>query len=304
VFIDDRIAFYVASRGHHTDIGGKGITSMAPDTKELWEEGINVTTMKIVSAGEFLEDDVRKAFEKAGTYPGCSPTRRLADNISDLKAQASANQRGITLLRKLCDEATLPVVEQYVASIQDNAEAAVRNFFRDFTATHPEPLEATDYFDDGTALRVKITIDPETGSAIYDFKGTGPQTWGNYNCPISITHSAIIYSIRCLIKLEIPLNDGCLRPVDIRVPAGCVLNPTPKVAICGSTLASQRVVDVILRAFGTHGASQGCANSFGWGMGGLDARTGKIMPGWNYGESIGGGVGAGVNYNGEHSTQV
>ncbi|KAH7310784.1 Hydantoinase B/oxoprolinase-domain-containing protein [Stachybotrys elegans] len=294
VFIDDRIAFYVASRGHHTDIGGKGITSMAPDTKELWEEGINVTAMKIVSAGEFMEEDVRKAFERVGDFPGCSPTRRIADNISDLKAQTSANQRGIILLRKLCQEATLPVVERYVSSIQDNAEAAVRTFFREFAAAHPDPLEATDFLDDGTRMRVKITIDPATGSAIYDFAGSGPQMWGNYNCPISITHSAIIYSIRCLIKLEIPLNDGCLRPVDIRVP----------VAICGSTLASQRVIDVILRAFGTHGASQGCANSFGWGMGGLDPQTGKIIPGWNYGESIGGGVGAGMGYDGEHSTQV
>ncbi|KAI9162659.1 hydantoinase B/oxoprolinase [Paramyrothecium foliicola] len=304
VFIDESIAFYVASRGHHTDIGGKGITSMAPESKELWEEGLNVTSMKIVSGGEFLEDDVRAAFNRAGSFPGCSPTRRIADNISDLRAQTSANQRGITLLRKLCEEATLPVVHKYVNSIQDNAELAVRSFFKQFAASHPEPLEATDFLDDGTPMRVRITIDSETGSVVYDFEGSGPQMWGNYNCPISICHSAIIYTIRCLISLDIPLNEGCLKPVTIRTPYGSVLNPTPKVAICGSTLASQRVIDVILRAFGRYAASQGCANSLGWGMGGVDPQTGEIVKGWNYGESIGGGVGAGKEYNGEHSTHV
>ncbi|KAK7215813.1 hypothetical protein V2G26_003816 [Clonostachys chloroleuca] len=304
VFIDGAIAFYVASRGHHTDIGGKGITSMAPETKELWEEGLNVPTMKIVSAGEFLEDEVRAAFNRAGDFPGCSPTRRIADNISDLKAQTAANQRGITLLGKLCGEATLPVVHKYMNSIQDNAELAVRSFFKDLVASHPEPFEAVDHLDDGTAMQVRISIDPETGSATYDFSGSGPQMWGNYNCPISICHSAIIYTIRCLVDVEIPLNEGCLKPVDIKVPEGSVLNPTPKVAICGSTLASQRVIDVILRAFGKHAASQGCANSFGWGMGGKDPLTGEIVKGWNYGESIGGGVGASENYHGEHATHV
>ncbi|KAH8682020.1 Hydantoinase B/oxoprolinase-domain-containing protein [Xylariales sp. PMI_506] len=304
VFIGDVIAFYVASRGHHTDIGGKGITSMMPESKQLWEEGINVKSLKIVSGGVFLDDEVRAAFEKAGEYPGCSPTRRIADNISDLKAQTSANQRGIVLLQKLCDEYSLPVVHKYMTGIQANAEIAIREFFRQVHKEHPEPLTATDYFDDGTPLSVKITINPETGGAVYDFAGTGPQIWGNYNCPISITHSAIIYTVRCLVDMEIPLNDGCLMPVEIRVPEKSVLNPSPAVAICGSTLASQRVVDTILRAYGRYGASQGCANSFGWGMGGKDPSTGKILPGWNYGESIGGGVGAGKNYDGEHSIHV
>ncbi|KAK1967703.1 hydantoinase B/oxoprolinase [Colletotrichum sublineola] len=232
------IAFYVASRGHHTDIGGKGITSMMPESRELWEEGLNVPSLKIVSAGVFLEDAVVAAFERAGAFPGCSTTRRLADNISDLKAQTSANQRGITLLRKLCAEAG------------------------------------------------------------------GLATWGNYNCPVAICHSAIIYTVRCLVGVDMPLNEGCLSPVEIRVPPGSVLNPGPRAAICGSTLASQRVIDVILRAFGRHGASQGCANSFGWGMGGRDPHTGAVVKGWNYGESIGGGAGAGEGYHGAHSVHV
>ncbi|KAF7557575.1 hypothetical protein G7Z17_g605 [Cylindrodendrum hubeiense] len=304
VFIDGSIGFYVASRGHHTDIGGKGITSMMPESRSLWEEGLNVTSMKIFSGGEFLEDDVRAAFEKAGTFPGCSMTRRLADNISDLKAQTSANQRGITLLEKLCVEYSLPVVHRYMNGIQSNAEYAVREFFKKIVKDHPKPLTATDYLDDGTAIHVTITINPETGGAIYDFNGSGPQMWGNYNCPISICHSAIIYTIRCLVDMEIPLNEGCLVPVEIRVPPGSVLNPTPAVAICGSTLASQRVIDTIFRAFGRYGASQGCANSFGWGMGGKDPETGKVIAGWNYGESIGGGVGAGQGYRGADAIHV
>lgn len=304
VFLGDDIVFYVASRGHHTDIGGKGITSMMPESKELWEEGINVETMKIVSGGMFLEDEVRAAFQKAGEYPGCSVTRRMADNISDLKAQVSANQRGIVLLRKLCDEYSLPVVHKYMNGIQKNAELAVREWFRKIAKDHPEPFTATDYLDDGTPMSVTISIDAETGGAVYDFSGSGPQIWGNYNCPISICHSSIIYTIRCLVDSDIPLNEGCLAPVEIRVPSGSVLNPSPAVAICGSTLASQRVIDTILRAFGRHAASSGCANSFGWGMGGKDPETGRVVPGWNYGETVGGGVGACEGYDGEHGTHV
>ncbi|SPO04362.1 related to 5-oxoprolinase [Cephalotrichum gorgonifer] len=303
VFIDGEIAFYVASRGHHADIGGKGITSMMPESRALWEEGVCVKTMKIVSGGNFLEDDIKAEFEKAGSYPGCSVSRRLADNISDIKAQTSANQRGTTLLRKLCEEYSVSEVHRYMDGIQDNAETAVREVFKEIAKTHPEPLRATDYFDDGTPIVVTITINPETGSAVYDFTGTGPQVWGNYNCPISITHSAIIYTVRCLVNTEIPLNQGCLSPIEIRVPAGSILNPSPAVAICGSTLASQRVVDTILRAFGGHGASQGCASSFGWGMGGKDAE-GKILPGWNYGESLGGGSGAGYGFHGADAVCV
>lgn len=305
VFLGSEIAFYVASRGHHTDIGGKGITSMMPESKELWEEGIIIETMKIVSDGVFLEDDIVAAFCKAGQYPGCSVTRRLGDNISDLKAQVSANQRGIVLLRRLCDEYGLGVVHRHMSGIQRNAEQAVRSWFRSFAAANPVPLTATDHLDDGTAMCVTITIDPVSGGAVYDFAGSGPQIWGNYNCPISICHSSIIYTIRCLVDSDIPLNEGCLAPVEIRVPKGSVLDPSPAVAICGSTLASQRVIDVILRAFGRHAASSGCASSFGWGMGGRDPENpGRVVPGWNYGETVGGGVGACEGYEGEHGTHV
>ncbi|EAT87939.2 hypothetical protein SNOG_04179 [Parastagonospora nodorum SN15] len=320
VFIDNAIAFYVASRGHHTDnksaeisqmlkknslsvVGGKGITAMMPTSKELWEEGVLVRSMKIVSGGRFEEQEVRDAFLRAGEYPGCSPSRRLNDNISDVKAQISANQRGLLLLQKLAAQFSLPVIHKYMYAIQDNAQVAVRKFLQQTRRDRPEPLTATDHFDDGTKIQVKITIS-EDGSAIYDFEGTGPQMWGNYNCPISITQSAAIYTVRCLIDTDIPLNEGCLTPITIRVPKGSVLNPGPNVAICGSTLASQRVIDVILRAYAKCAAFAGCANSFGWGLGGKDPVTGNIEPGFNYGETVGGGSGAGPGWHGEHAVQV
>jgi 5-oxoprolinase (ATP-hydrolysing) len=128
------------------------------------------------------------------------------------------------------------------------------------------PLTATDHFDDGTVLKVSVTID-KSGSVIFDWEGTGPQTWGNYNCPISITHSAVIYTMRCLIGTDIPLNDGCLAHITIKIPKGSVLRPNANIAICGSTLASQRVIDTTLRAFNCVAAFSGCANSFGWGTG-------------------------------------
>ncbi|KAL4903050.1 hypothetical protein BDW74DRAFT_186640 [Aspergillus multicolor] len=295
-------SFYVAARGHHTDIGGRGISAMMPDSKELWEEGLNVKSMKIVSDGVFLEDEVAAAFKAAGDKPGCSPTRRLADNISDIKAQIASNQRGITLLRKLVDEMGLSTVHTHMKGIQSNAEGAVRTFFKQIARTHGQKLSGTDYLDNGTKITVTISIDKATGSAVYDFAGTGPQTWSNYNCPISVTHSAVLYTTRCLLDLDIPLNDGCLAPIEIRVPSGSALNPSAGVAICGSTLASQRIIDAILRAFGAVAAFSGCANSFGWGIGGRDA-SGMIKPGWNYGETVGGGCGAGPGWDGESAIQ-
>jgi 5-oxoprolinase (ATP-hydrolysing) len=189
-------------------------------------------------------------------------------------------------------------------AIQANAQVAIENYLRETAFKHPKPLTAIDYYDDGTPVKLKITIDAKTGTAVFDFTGTGLQTLGNMNSPISITHSAVIYALRCLINLEIPLNQGCLNPITIIVPKGCILNPTSSVAVCGSAIASQRITDTIFRAFGACAASQGCANSFGWGMGGKDAGTGEVTKGWNYGEAIGGGSGAGPGWHGAHAVNV
>ncbi|KAK0642822.1 Uncharacterized protein DIS24_g8686 [Lasiodiplodia hormozganensis] len=318
VFASGQLIFYVASRGHHTDIGGIGITSMVPDSKFLWQEGLAVKSLKIVSGGVFDEATVRKAFLDVANGPGCSATRRLNDNISDLKAQIAANQRGITLLQAMCAEAGTPRVQKYMYGIQANAELAVRALFKRIAAARsssssPSPsnpdatptiLHAQDFYDDGTPVALTITITPTTGSAVFDFTGTGAQTLGNMNSPASITHSAVIYALRCLIDLDIPLNQGCLNPVSILIPKRSILNPSAAVAVCGSTIASQRVTDVIFKAFGAAAASQGCANSFGWGMGGKDPDTGEVRPGWNYGEALGGGSGAGEGWDGADAVQV
>ncbi|GAD94465.1 hypothetical protein AOR_1_1676174 [Paecilomyces variotii No. 5] len=304
-FYRDHLAFYVASRGHHTDIGGIGITSMIPDSKELWQEGMAVKSMKIVSGGTFLEDEIRDLFNEVSEYPGCSATRRLDDNISDIKAKISANQRGINLIHQLCEEFTLPIVHLYMHGIQDNAEAAIKELFKNVhRKMKGKPLRAVDWLDDGTPIQLEVTIDSDEGTATFDFEGTGAQTYGNMNMPISITHSAIIYVLRTMVDMDIPLNQGCLNPCRILVPEGTVLNPSPTVAICGSTIASQRITDVILKAFGAAAASQGCANSLGWGMGGKDPLTGKVTPGWNYGETVGGGSGAGPTWHGANGVNV
>ncbi|OJD28827.1 5-oxoprolinase (atp-hydrolyzing) [Diplodia corticola] len=332
VFASGELIFYVASRGHHTDIGGIGITSMVPDSKFLWQEGLAVKSLRIVHRGVFDEQTVRKAFLDVVSYgPGCSVTRRLDDNISDLKAQIAANQRGITLLHSMCAEAGIPRVQKYMYAIQRTAEHAVRALLRRIAAKHqpassppsaPVLLTATDFYDDGTPLTLHLTIHPATGSATFDFTAptTGSQTLGNMNCPPSITHSAIIYTLRTLLtpttttssspttssssSLSIPLNQGALAPITIRLRPGSILSPTSPLAICGSTISSQRVVDVILRALGICAASQGCANSFGWGAGGLDPVTGTVAPGWNYGEALGGGSGAGEGWAGADAVQV
>ncbi|PYH87475.1 putative 5-oxoprolinase [Aspergillus ellipticus CBS 707.79] len=297
-----KISFYVASRGHHTDIGGKGITAMMPDSTLLREEGANIRSLKLVHNNTFQETLITNTFLSAGIPPLCSPPpRRLTDNISDLKAQIASNQRGALLLQNLAAEFTLPTIHTHMHAIQSNAESTVRNFHRKI---HPlTPLTATDHFDDGTPITVTITTDSASGAAVYDFTGTGPHAWGNYNCPVSITHSAILYVTRCLIDDDIPLNDGILAPTTILIPENSILNPHPSVAICGSTLASQRIIDTLLRAFNSCAAFSGCANSFGWGAGGKDPRTGDIIPGWNYGETVGGGCGAGPGWEGESAVQ-
>ncbi|OJJ43594.1 hypothetical protein ASPZODRAFT_19316 [Penicilliopsis zonata CBS 506.65] len=304
-FYNGEIIFYVASRGHHTDIGGIGITSMVPDSTELWQEGMMVHSARIVRGGVFLEDEVRALFAKAAEYPGCSATRRLGDNLSDIRAKIAANQRGIRLLQQLCDEFGLPRVHTAMEGIQRTAETAIRTLLKKMyhNTRLAQPLTASDFFDDGTEIKVAITLDEE-GGALFDFTGTGAQTYGNMNMPISITHSAIIYVLRCLVDMEIPLNQGCLNPCTIRVPEGSILNPSPSVAICGSTIASQRITDVLLKALNAAADSQGCANSLGWGMGGKDPRIGQVIPGWNYSETVGGGSGAGPSWHGVSGVNV
>lgn len=305
VFHKGEIVFYVASRGHHADIGGAGITAMSPNSKELWQEGVSIKSFKLVSEGHFDEEGIVELFNKVAENPGCSATRNINHNLNDLRAQVSANKKGISLVENLFDEYGKEFVQYYMRAITYNAEKVVREFFKkEYVKRQGQPLEAVDYFDDGTKVQLKITIDGDKGEADFDFTGTGPETYGPMNTPVSITHSCVIYVVRCLIDLNIPLNQGCLTPCHIRIPKNTILNPSDFVAICGSTISGQRITDVILRCFDTVAASQGCANSFGWGRGGKDPFTGEVKKGFAMGEALGGGVGALEGYNGASACNV
>lgn len=175
-------------------------------------------------------------------------------------------------------------------AIQDSAELAIRNLLKEAAKTTGNVLEAMDHMDDGTPICLKITID-EDGFAIFDFTGTGSEVYGNWNAPIAICNSAVIYSLRCLVKSDIPLNQGCIKPIKIIVPEGSLLNPNPEAAVCaGNVLTSQRLVDVIFKAFGAMAASQGCMNNFTFGINGEE--------GFGYYETICGGSGAGPTWTG------
>ncbi|KAI9370457.1 Hydantoinase B/oxoprolinase-domain-containing protein [Aspergillus egyptiacus] len=302
------IMFYVASRGHHADIGGILPGSMPPKSTELWQEGAAIEGDKVVSNGVFDEERmIELLVKKPAEYPGCSGARCITDNISDLKAQIAANARGISLIQALFAEYGVETVQKYMYAIQATAETAVRNLLKDLhNRFGGKPLEAVDYMDDGTPIKLKVTINGEDGSAVFDFEGTGPQVYGAWNAPIAITHSAIIYCLRCMINVEMPLNQGCLAPIDIKVPPSCLLSPTKNAAVVGgNVVTSQRITDVVLKAFRACAASQGCCNNLTFGTNAKkDPETGKVIPGFGYYETIAGGSGAGPTWDGESGIHV
>lgn len=332
----NELIFYTASRGHHRDIGGfQGISGNANAT-ELYQEGASIVSFKLVSDGHFDEDGIRKILvEEPGQYPNCVGTSSLYDNLSDLRAQVAANVKGSTLIQALFEEYGREVVQVstvsasvfarqvklinaqfYMDRIQENAEIAVRKFLRRTSERlHGLPLRAADSLDNGTRIRLEIRINPD-GSATFDFTGTGSEVMGNNNAPKSICLSAIIYCLRCLINEDIPLNQGCLSSITVINPEGSILNPSDQAAVyAGNTQTSQRVVDVILKAFEVGpfkgrrssicvltsliqacAASQGCMNSVGF-FGGRDIKPGAGYK-FAYGETICGGSGAGPGWNG------
>lgn len=286
--------FYVASRGHHADIGGGTPGSMPPHSKSLNEEGAIFKTFKLVKNGKFQEEEVTKALEAPGQFPGCSGTRNLHDNLADLRAQVAANQKGITLISELIDAYGLDVVLAYMGHIQKNAEVAVRDMLREIgkqtkQRTGSTRLSAVDYMDDGTPISLSIDINTNEGTAVFDFSGTGPEVYGNCNAPRAITFSAIIYCLRCMIGHDVPLNQGCLTPVQVVIPKFSILDPSENAAVVGgNVLTSQRVVDVVLKAFGICAASQGCMNNLTFG----DDHSAHY-------ETIAGGAGAGPTWDGQ-----
>jgi len=298
----DEILFYVASRAHHADIGGILPGSMPPHSRELFQEGAAIKTEKLVSEGHFNEKRITELlYEEPAQYPNCSGTRCLADNINDLKAQIAANQRGINLISTLISDYGADVVQFYMRNIQDNAEFAVRNLLKGVAERNQgKVLQAVDYMDDGSPICLKITIDSEKGEAVFDFEGTGPEVYGNTNAPEAVTYSAVIYCLRCLIEEDIPLNQGCLKPIDMRIPKNCFLSPSDTAAVVGgNVLTSQRVTDVVFKCFEACAASQGDCNNLTFGFGGNQkGQEGGEKKGFGYYETIAGGSGAGKDWEG------
>ncbi|KAG0179024.1 hypothetical protein DFQ28_003589 [Apophysomyces sp. BC1034] len=281
VFDHGKIVFFVASRGHHADIGGISPGSMPPHSKE---EGAAIKSFKIVADGKLdLEGVEYRLCHEPASYSGCSGTRCFRDNISDLKAQIAANHKGIGLVKQLIEEYSLEVVQAYMMHIRQNAELAVRQLLKQVAKDNRGcDLTAEDYMDDGTPIRLKVTIDDEAGKALFDFEGTGPEVYGNTNAPES----------------DIPLNSGCLEPIDIRIPPKSLLSPSETSAVVGgNVLTSQRIVDVVFKAFQACAASQGCCNNLTFGKGGRST-SGSDIPGWGYYETIAGGAGAGPSWDG------
>eukprot|EP00038_Savillea_parva_P001096 m.101400 g.101400 ORF g.101400 m.101400 type:complete len:1294 (-) comp10387_c0_seq3:1588-5469(-) len=302
VFVDgqSRPVFFVASRGHHADIGGITPGSMPPTSTTLAQEGAAIVSFKLVKGGVFQEEGITAVLRDPGPDPESSGTRKLSDNLSDLRAQVAANQRGIQLVNELIVECGLDVVLAYMDHIQTNAEGAVRDMLK-ATANHAGAradvvmvgsrvaLKAVDYMDDGSPIALTVTIDPQSGDTLFDFTGTGYEVLGNCNAPKAVTYSAVIYCLRCMVGYDIPLNQGCLAPITIHIPEGSILNPSRSAAVVGgNVLTSQRVTDVVLKAFGACAASQGCMNNTTYG----DDTFG-------YYETVAGGAGAGPTWHGK-----
>lgn len=258
VFDQDQkeIIFFVASRGHHADIGGVTPGSMSPNARTIDEEGVLINCVKLVEAGRFLEDDVRTTLTSA-RFPARSPDQ----NIADLKAQVAANARGRSDLLALVADMGLEVVHAYMQHVQDNAEEAVRRLVSKLSNGHAR-IET----DQGWAIEVHIDVDKTKRTARIDFAGTSPQQNTNFNAPEPVTRAAVLYAFRVLVDEPIPMNAGCLRPLEISIPDGSLLKPRyPAAVVAGNTETSQIVTNALFAALGALAPSQGTMNNLTFG---------------------------------------
>ncbi len=270
--------FYVASRGHHADIGGITPGSMPPNSHTIDQEGVLITNFCLVQQGEFQEAALTKLLT-SGDYP----VRNLAQNLADLKAQVAANAKGAQELQKMVQHYGLATVQAYMQHVQDNAETSVRAVIEALSDG-----QFTYMMDDGSQIQVKITIDRRDRTATIDFTGTSPQQPTNFNAPLAVCKAAVLYVFRTLVDDDIPLNAGCLKPLHIIVPEGCLLNPRyPAAVVAGNVETSQTVTDALYGALGVMAASQGTMNNFTFGS---DRHQ--------YYETICGGSGAGPDFDG------
>jgi 5-oxoprolinase (ATP-hydrolysing) len=280
----DRILFTVAARGHHADIGGTTPGSMPSNSKTLEEEGVLIDNFLLVSGGQFREAAFR-ALLSSGPYP----VRNPGQNLGDIKAQVAACARGAEELKRLMGVYGEDVVLAYMSHVRANAAASVRRML----ANLPDGRFRCEA-DEGWAVEVSIAVDREAGRAKIDFTGTSAQQSSNFNAPASICRAAALYVIRTLLDDDIPLNDGCLEPIDLIIPEGSMLKPRPPAAVvAGNVETSQVVTDALYGATGRLAAAQGTMNNFTFG----DATR-------QYYETICGGSGAGPGFDGTSAVQT
>lgn len=278
VFIQGRRRFFVANRGHHADVGGITPGSMPAFSRHLSEEGVVFRALRVVRGGA-LDEAAVLAVLRGGPHPARDP----AQNLQDLVAQIAANRAGIQRLEATLEEYGLERVATYMQHVQDHAAERVQAAIAGLSFGS---RRFEDRLDDGTPIVVSARI--AGGRLELDFTGTGPECAGNLNAPRAVSLAAVLYVLRLLVGEPIPLNEGCLRHVDVRLPEGCLLNPGPERAVAGGNVeTSQRVVDVLLAALGLSAASQGTMNNLSFG----NERFG-------YYETLGGGTGAGPDFDG------
>ena len=288
VYLDDddggTPTFYVGSRGHHADIGGTTPGSMPPFSTRIEEEGVQIDNFKLLEGGHFREAEMR-ALLQSGEYPSRNPEQ----NLADLKAQVAANEKGVRELRAMVEHYGLDVVHGYMRHVQDNAEESVRRVItrlKDGAFTLP--------LDNGAEIKVAIRVNVAERSATIDFTGTSAQLQNNFNAPRAVCMAAVLYVFRTLVDDEIPLNAGCLKPLEIIVPEGSMLNPHPPASVvAGNVETSTCITNAIYGALGTMASSQCTMNNFTFG----NAR-------YQYYETIAGGSGAGDGYAGTSVVQT
>ena len=278
------ILFYVASRGHHEDIGGLTPGSMTPRATMIEQEGVYIDNFKLVEAGRFLEDETL-ALLTSGKYPARMPDK----NIADLKAQIAANAKGVTELQRMVDHFGLAVVQAYMGHVQDNAEAAVRKLLGRLSDG-----EFCIEMDQGTRIEVAISVDRKNRKAIVDFTGTSPEQRNNFNAPEPVTRAAVLYVFRVMVEEPIPMNAGCLKPIKIITPERSLLSPQyPAAVVAGNVETSQMVTNCLFAALNALGSSQGTMNNLTFG----NARH-------QYYETICSGAPAGPGFDGAAAVHV
>ncbi len=286
VFNDTKkeILFYTASRGHHADVGGTTPGSMTPLATTVDEEGILIDNFRIVSKGVFQENALYKLLTD---HP--FPCRNPMQNIADLKAQVAANKMGIGELHKMIDQFGLCVVQSYMEYVQDNAEESVR---RVISVLHNSCYSYKT--DQGAIIKVQILVNKENRTAIVDFTGTTKEQKNNFNAPEPVTRAAVLYAFRMMVEGSIPINAGCLRPINIIIPQGCMLKPSyPAAVVAGNVETSQHITNTLFGALGAMANSQGTMNNFTFGN--------EV---YQYYETICSGSPAGKGFNGTDAVQV